>query len=75
MHCHGKCHLKKEMQKEDTDTSSSGNKEEGFVLYHSVVGPFCFSSILIDHYNFMEKEKTEIGHVKNLLRPPCNITV
>ena len=37
MHCHGKCHLKKEMQKDDDQQNSPEQKQESIVFYHTSV--------------------------------------
>ncbi|RTL58274.1 MAG: hypothetical protein EKK37_08015 [Sphingobacteriales bacterium] len=74
MHCNGKCHLKKQLQKEEQqqqNNNRTNTKEPGTLLFCNEVNEYCAADFtLIKNYTFYSKDLLS-PFSSSLLRPPC----
>ena len=74
--CHGKCHLKKELQKQEDQQSKSGNpiKEKETTWSFAISAADSFQSVPVEinttHFSY-KTELLDIPFVKSVFHPPA----
>ncbi len=71
MNCHGKCHLKMEMQKDEQKQKGSSEKAEiNYVLFFEKITGSVFQSENLQSQNFIYESDILSGFLSSVFHPP-----